>query len=99
MRVSDGSSRFSGQRPRSAFSTRASSATSLLLTRPRMPASGIPIAGLPAMEPMDTITATPDITASGAGIGVPEKPTLDGLEDKWVQRWAAEDSYAFDRAA
>ena len=40
------------------------------------------------------ITATP-----GATVGVPEKPSLDGLEEKWVERWAAEDTYAFDRAA
>ncbi|MGY1603090.1 valine--tRNA ligase [Geodermatophilus sp. SYSU D00815] len=31
--------------------------------------------------------------------GVPEKPSLDGLEEKWIKHWAAEDTYAFDRAA
>lgn len=41
----------------------------------------------------------PDPTAPGATVGVPEKPTIDGLEEKWVARWAAEDTYAFDRAA
>ena len=35
----------------------------------------------------------------GAGAGVPEKPSLEGLEEKWVARWAAEGTYAFDRAA
>ncbi len=40
-----------------------------------------------------------DPSAPGATVGVPEKPTIDGLEDKWVERWAAEDTYAFDRAA
>ncbi|NEK60249.1 valine--tRNA ligase [Geodermatophilus sabuli] len=44
-------------------------------------------------------TATPDTTAPGASVGVPEKPTLDGLEAKWVARWAADDTYAFDRTA
>ncbi|WP_091940575.1 valine--tRNA ligase [Trujillonella endophytica] len=44
-------------------------------------------------------TATPDTTAPGADVGVPEKPTLDGLEEKWTARWATEDTYAFDRAA
>jgi len=29
---------------------------------------------------------------------VPDKPTLDGLEDKWIERWEAEGTYAFDRA-
>jgi len=29
---------------------------------------------------------------------VPDKPTLDGLEDKWAEHWEAERVYAFDRA-
>ncbi|MBN1092048.1 valine--tRNA ligase [Blastococcus sp. TML/M2B] len=41
----------------------------------------------------------PDPTAPGATVGVPEKPTIDGLEEKWVERWAADDTYAFDRDA
>jgi valyl-tRNA synthetase len=41
----------------------------------------------------------PDPTAPGTPVGVPEKPSIDGLEEKWVARWAAEDTYAFDRAA
>lgn len=28
---------------------------------------------------------------------VPERPALEGLEDKWSQRWADDDTYAFDR--
>ncbi|MCW2701121.1 MAG: valS [Blastococcus sp.] len=44
-------------------------------------------------------TAVPDSADSGAPVGVPEKPTLDGLEEKWISRWAAEDTYAFDREA
>jgi valyl-tRNA synthetase len=48
---------------------------------------------------MVTDTRTPDPAAPGATVGVPEKPSLDGLEEKWVARWAAEDTYAFDRAA
>ncbi|TFV91290.1 valine--tRNA ligase [Blastococcus sp. CT_GayMR16] len=48
---------------------------------------------------MVTDTRTPDPAAPGATVGVPEKPSLDGLEDKWVARWAAEDTYAFDRDA
>ncbi|SOE02256.1 valine--tRNA ligase [Blastococcus haudaquaticus] len=43
--------------------------------------------------------ATPDTSAPGATVGVPEKPSIDGLEEKWVARWAADDTYAFDRAA
>jgi valyl-tRNA synthetase len=30
-------------------------------------------------------------------ITVPEKPALEGLEQKWTQRWAAEGLYRFDR--
>src|SRR5437667_6161281 len=29
---------------------------------------------------------------------VPDKPTLDGLEDKWMERWRADGTYAFDRS-
>jgi valyl-tRNA synthetase len=43
--------------------------------------------------------ATPDTAAPAASVGVPEKPTLDGLEAKWIARWAAENTYAFDREA
>jgi valyl-tRNA synthetase len=30
--------------------------------------------------------------------GVPERPTLDGLEDTWQRRWQEEGTYAFDRS-
>ncbi|HEV3267920.1 MAG TPA: valine--tRNA ligase [Acidimicrobiales bacterium] len=30
---------------------------------------------------------------------VPEKPTVDGLEDTWLDRWEAESTYRFDREA
>src|SRR4051794_41972161 len=28
---------------------------------------------------------------------IPEKPSLDGLEEKWAARWDAERTFAFDR--
>ncbi len=28
---------------------------------------------------------------------VPQKPTLEGLEDKWAERWEADGTYCFDR--
>ncbi|MCU1449119.1 MAG: tRNA synthetase valyl/leucyl anticodon-binding protein, partial [Acidimicrobiales bacterium] len=31
------------------------------------------------------------------GTEVPEKPSLDGLEDKWIERWESEGTYRFDR--
>src|SRR5918998_1725562 len=43
--------------------------------------------------------ARPDSAAPGAAGGVPEKPTLDGLEDRWIEQWASSDVSAFDRAA
>jgi valyl-tRNA synthetase len=30
--------------------------------------------------------------------GLPEKPSLDGLEEKWAQRWQEEGTYTFDRS-
>src|SRR5882672_2321439 len=30
-------------------------------------------------------------------VGVPEKPSLDGLEDRWSARWEADGTYRFDR--
>src|SRR5215204_4169302 len=29
---------------------------------------------------------------------VPEKPSLEGLEERWSQRWQEEGTYAFDRS-
>src|SRR4029450_3272258 len=36
-------------------------------------------------------------TTRDAGRRVPEKPTLDGLEETWSRRWDEEGTYAFDR--
>ena len=41
---------------------------------------------------------TEDLSPSRAA-SVPERPSLDGLEDKWAAVWQAEDTYAFDRKA
>ena len=51
------------------------------------------------MKRMTTDISPQDTAVPAAGAVVPEKPTLDGLEEKWVERWAVEDTYAFDRAA
>ncbi|MEU8007810.1 valine--tRNA ligase [Catellatospora sp. NPDC049111] len=32
-------------------------------------------------------------------MNLPDKPTIDGLPDKWAQRWESERVYRFDRAA
>ena len=48
---------------------------------------------------MTTDISPQDTSVPAAGAVVPEKPSLDGIEEKWVTRWAAEDTYAFDRSA
>src|SRR3954462_2092399 len=37
-------------------------------------------------------------TEKTARTGLPERPSLDGLEDKWSRRWQEEGTYAFDRS-
>jgi hypothetical protein len=41
-------------------------------------------------EEMDTQPRRPEAAASPSPAAVPAKPSLDGLEDKWTQRWAKE---------
>ncbi len=36
--------------------------------------------------------------AASRAVVVPDKPALEGLEDKWSQRWKDDDTYAFDRS-
>jgi valyl-tRNA synthetase len=46
------------------------------------------------------MTISPDLLPDAPTIGasrVPEKPALEGLEDKWIARWEAEGTYAFVR--
>jgi len=41
----------------------------------------------------------PDPTRTEPGaVVVPDKPALEGLEEKWVARWKADDTYRFDRS-
>ena len=35
---------------------------------------------------------------SPPGTGVPEQPSLDGLEEKWSRRWEEQGVYRFDRS-
>ncbi|MEU4237910.1 valine--tRNA ligase [Actinoplanes sp. NPDC026619] len=37
-------------------------------------------------------------TGTTARAGLPERPSLDGLEEKWARRWQEEGTYAFDRS-
>ncbi len=46
----------------------------------------------------DTSTQAPDPTSTDTGaVVVPDKPKLEGLEEKWAAQWRADDTYAFDR--
>ncbi|WGX98394.1 valine--tRNA ligase [Nocardioides sp. L-11A] len=36
-------------------------------------------------------------SADSADFSVPDKPALEGLEEKWAQRWKDADTYGFDR--
>jgi valyl-tRNA synthetase len=40
-----------------------------------------------------------DLPTRAAGSGVPERPSLEGLEERWAARWEAEGVYRFDRRA
>ncbi|HEU4512012.1 MAG TPA: class I tRNA ligase family protein, partial [Nocardioidaceae bacterium] len=40
---------------------------------------------------------TTDAT-QGRSVVVPDRPALEGLEDRWVQRWEADGTYRFDRS-
>ena len=47
-----------------------------------------------------TQTESPDLSPTTPPVrvvDVPDKPALEGLEDKWAARWKADDTYAFDR--
>ncbi|GAA1839822.1 valine--tRNA ligase [Asanoa iriomotensis] len=37
-------------------------------------------------------------TAGSRRAGIPEKPSLDGIEDSWARRWQEAGTYAFDRS-
>ena len=39
---------------------------------------------------------TPNLSSSRAA-SIPERPSLEGLEEKWTQVWSDEQTYAFDR--
>jgi valyl-tRNA synthetase len=52
----------------------------------------------PPSEPTDAAASSPP-AGPGGYAGVPERPTLEGLEEHWSARWEREATYAFDRAA
>ncbi|HCB03817.1 MAG TPA: hypothetical protein DEQ43_06145, partial [Nocardioides bacterium] len=38
-----------------------------------------------------------ETSAAPRAVAVPDKPALEGLEAKWVERWREDQTYAFDR--
>ena len=47
---------------------------------------------------MTEIQQAPDPTSTASGaVEVPERPALEGLEEKWAAQWKADSTYAFDR--
>ena len=56
----------------------------------------------PMSEAVPTPPSTPILHPAGEAVGavnVPDRPALEGLEDKWGARWAEDRTYAFDREA
>ena len=46
----------------------------------------------------DSSTAAPSTpTSARRDVAVPDKPALEGLEEKWAQRWKEQETYRFDR--
>ncbi len=39
----------------------------------------------------------PETSTAPRAVVVPDKPALEGLEEKWAERWRADATYAFDR--
>jgi len=57
------------------------------------------VRGEQAGNPPDPVGKLGVMVQSEPGTRVPEKPTLDGLEDRWARVWEDEGTYAFDRTA
>src|SRR5260221_392725 len=48
---------------------------------------------------VDTIIGLSDRAQTETNGGVPERPSLDGLEQKWSEAWERDGTYRFDRSA
>ncbi|THV17905.1 valine--tRNA ligase [Nocardioides caeni] len=49
------------------------------------------------MTERDSTQATDPTPAGTSGVVVPDRPALEGLEEKWAAQWKADDTYGFDR--
>src|SRR3978361_1770449 len=45
----------------------------------------------------ETTSTGPGTTSARRAVVVRDRAALEGLEEKWVERWRAADTYAFDR--
>ena len=48
-------------------------------------------------QPVDAAPALDEVAAGPRTVEVPDKPALEGLEQKWSERWKEQGTYAFDR--
>ena len=55
--------------------------------------------GEPRAAPSGRMSPMTEHLSSLRAASVPDRPSLDGLEDKWAAVWQEEDTYAFDREA
>ena len=46
-----------------------------------------------------TVTKPTDPAPAQRAVSMPDKPSTDGLEDKWTRVWAEQGTYTFDRSA
>ena len=46
----------------------------------------------------ETHQQAPETSTAPRAVVVPDKPALEGLEDKWSERWDADQAYRFDRS-
>jgi methylmalonyl-CoA mutase cobalamin-binding domain/chain len=76
------------------WSSAASSRTWTSRSCARWACRGIFLPGTPMQAIVDFINGNADRPR----LPVPEKPALEGLEDKWTARWEADGTYRFDRS-
>ena len=50
------------------------------------------------MSELESQQAPDPTSASARALVVPDKPALEGLEEKWSERWKADDTFGFDRS-
>src|SRR5450756_1750755 len=53
----------------------------------------------PAPSPSGRIWAMTNPAPLQRAVTMPDKPSIDGLEDKWMRVWAEQGTYTFDRSA